>query len=154
MKIRKFKLEDTEEIARLVKVTFKKFSKNDGSKKAVETYINKYNNLEKLKLKFKDSPIFYIAEDKEKIIGIIRGDENRIGNFFVLEKYQNQNIGSKLLGKFEIEAKRKGSKLIRIRSSLYAVPFYQRKGYKKSRGMMVAKNLFGLRYQPMIKNLE
>lgn len=151
MKIRKYKNSDLKEVANLIKITFKKFSKTDGSKKAVEAYINNYNDLEKLKLKFENSPIFYIAEDKGKIIGVIRGNEGRIGNLFVLEDYQGKNVGSKLLKKFENEAKRKSSKLIRIRSSLYAVPFYQRKGYKKSRGMIKAKKLFGLRYQPMIK---
>jgi len=151
MRIRKFRLDDTKDVANLIKLTFRKFSRTDGSKKAVEAYVNKYNDFEKLKLKFVKSPIFYVADDKGKIIGVIRGNESRVENLFVLDKYQGQNIGSKLLYRFEDEAKKKGSKLIRIRSSLYAVPFYQRKGYKKARGMIKTKNLFGLKYQPMIK---
>jgi len=154
MKIRKFRIENTKEIAQLIKKTFRKFSKNDGPKKAVEAYIHEYNDIEKLKVKFQRSPLFYIAEEKGKIIGIIRGDKNRVGNLFVLEEYHGQGVGKELMEKFEKISLSRGSKLIRIRSSLYAVPFYQKMGYKKSGGIIKTKNLFGLKYQPMLKKLK
>jgi hypothetical protein len=40
--------------------------------------------------------------------------------------------------------------MIRIRSSLYAVPFYRKLGYKKSTGVRGFK---GLKMQPIIKKL-
>ena len=53
--------------------------------------------------------------------------------------------------KFENEAKKWGSKEIKIRASLFSVLFYERIGYKKTTG---TRNFMGLKIQPMKKVLK
>lgn len=96
-----------------------------------------------------DSPIFFLAIDKQKIVGMIRGTENRIINLFVLGSYHGKGIGKKLVEKFEMEARKGNSKIIKIRSSLFAISFYEKMGYKKSTGI---KNFKGIKIQPMWKS--
>ena len=156
MKIRKFKLSDSREVGKIIAKTFKKYNKSEGSKKAVESYVNIYNtsNLDKLKSNFRKSDIFYLMEDKRKVIGMIRGNKNRMGNLYVFGKYHNKGIGKKLVERFEKEAKKQSSKFIKIKASLYAIPFYKKLGYKKTTGIKKIKFLFNLKYQPMIKILK
>ena len=58
-------------------------------------------------------------------------------------------IGKKLITQFEKQALKQGSNKIKIKSSLYAVNFYQNRGYKKSTGIKTAFK--GLNFQPMKK---
>ena len=53
-----------------------------------------------------------------------------------------------MLNKIEKEMKKKGVKAIKLNASLYAVPFYEKMDYRKSRGV-VKKD--GQIYQPMVK---
>ena len=64
---------------------------------------------------------------------MIRGRPDRIINLFVDSKQHKRGIGRLLVERFEEEAGKQGSKLIRLRSSLYATGFYQRMGYKNHR---------------------
>ena len=56
-----------------------------------------------------------------------------------------------LVKKFERNAQKYGSKKIKIRASLFAVPFYKKMGYKKTTGI---RNFKGLKIQPMKKILK
>lgn len=153
IKIIKFKKIHTVEAAKLISNTFAKFNNKEGDKKAISWYINIYNpknNLEKIKTVFFKSEIFYIATHKDKVVGIIRGNKNRVVNLFVNGRYHKKGIGKKLLLKFENECKKKSSKKINIRASLYAVKFYKKQGYKKTTG---TRNMKGINVQPMIKIL-
>jgi len=154
MEIRKFKQSDLKETAKLISETFKKFNIKEGTKKGVRDYIEFYNpkkNINKIKKSFSKSPIFFISVNKNKIVGMIRGKKNRIGNLFVEGRYHNKKIGKRLLERFEKEAKKQGSKEIKVRASLYSTPFYQRAGYKKTTGI---KNMKEIKVQPMIKKLK
>ena len=81
-----------------------------------------------------------------KTIGVIRGRPNRIFNLFVDSNYHKKGVGRRLVEMFEKKAFAHKSKIIKISASLYAVPFYQRRGYKKTTGL---RKLFGLKVQPM-----
>lgn len=54
------------------------------------------------------------------------------------------------MAKAELILKKKGIEVIKINSSLYAIKFYEKIGYKKSRGI-VKKD--GMTWQPMKKIL-
>jgi hypothetical protein len=60
-----------------------------------------------------------------------------------------------LVEHFEQECMKLGGKVIRLASTLYAVPFYQRLGYKKSTGVRRGWSFEGrgFRWQPMKKPL-
>ncbi len=156
MRFRKFKKSDIRQIAKIKNSVFSSFNKSEYfEKKAVSKYLS-YTNpkksdqelLEAFKIK---NSIFYIAEENEKIFGYIKGRKNRIGNLFVLGKIHKKGIGRKLVDLFEKEAKKQNSKEIKIHSSIYAVPFYQKMGYKKTTGI---RNFHGLKVQPMKKVLN
>ena len=76
------------------------------------------------------------------------GDKNRIVNLYVKGIEHRKGIGTILLNQFEKLAKIKGEKIIKIRSSLYAIPFYRKRGYKKTTGI---RCFHRLRFQPMAK---
>ncbi|MDZ7798253.1 MAG: GNAT family N-acetyltransferase [Patescibacteria group bacterium] len=157
MKFRKFKKSDIRQIAKIKNSVFSSFNKSEYFEKGtVSKYLN-YTNpkksdkelLEAFKIT-KDS-IFYVAEENDKIFGYIKGRKNRIGNLFVLGQNHKKGIGRKLVDLFEKEAEKQNSKEIKINSSIYAVPFYQKRGYKKTTGI---RNLHGLKIQPMKKVLN
>lgn len=155
MKIRKFKISDTVHVANLISKTFAIFNNKEGTRKAVQRYVDKYNpkknDIKNIKNGFLQTPLFFVAENNCKIIGIVRGTKNRVVNLFVYGDYHGKGIGKKLMQKFEQEAKKYHSKEIRIRASLFAIKFYQGIGYNKTTGVRKFK---GLKVQPMRKTLN
>ena len=156
MRFRKFKKSDIRQIAKIKNSVFSSFNKSEyfekefGSKYLSHTNPNKTDQELLEAFKIKDS-IFYIAEENDKIFGYIKGRKNRIGNLFILGKTHKKGLGRKLVNLFEKEAKKQNSREIKIHSSIYAVPFYKKMGYKKTTGI---RNFHGLKVQPMKKVLN
>ena len=59
------------------------------------------------------------------------------------------------MDEFEKQIREKGGKILRVASSLYAVPFYLDHGYKRSTGVRKSWSFdgYGLMIQPMKKVL-
>ncbi len=108
-------------------------------------------NREKTAKYFAKAPISYVALDKKKIVGIVRGRPERLVSLYVDGRYQRRGIAKKLVNFFETEAKKRGGKKIKIRSSLFGEPFYEKMGYKKSTGK---RSYYGLKIQPLKKILS
>lgn len=154
MKIHKYKPSDLQEVANLIRETFRKFNFKEGTKKGIKEYLDYYDtkkNINKIKETFSKNPLFLIIKKNNKIMGIIRGRKNRIGNLFVKGKYHKKGIGKKLVEEFEKKAKKQKSREIRVNASLYSVPFYKKIGYKKTTGI---RNMKGIKVQPMKKRLK
>ncbi len=157
MKFRKFKKGDIRQVAKIKNTVFRTFNNTEYFKKdAINKYLNRTDSKksdQELIASFHISKktIFYVAEEKGKIIGYISGGKDKIGNLFVSGKVHKKGVGKKLIDLFEKEALKQGSKEIKIRSSIYAIPFYQKVGYKKTTGI---RNMWGLRAQPMKKVLS
>ena len=100
--------------------------------------------------------IVLVAEEDGKIAGALRGKKGRLQSLFVLGECHGQGIGRQLVRRFEDICLKLGSKQVTLASSLFAVPFYQRMGYKKSTGVREGKSFHGagLRFQPMKKILD
>lgn len=135
--------------------TYKTFNSDEFYKRsAVTDYINYYdpakNSVQELYQNFQRTPIFYVAVEGKRIIGMIRGRPERVSNLFVAKMSHNKGIGTKLMHTFETQAKKLNSKEIKIRASLYATPFYEKIGYQKTTGI---RNFRGLKVQPMKKVL-
>ncbi len=79
---------------------------------------------------------------------MIRGNPGKIINLYVSGSYHKRGIGRKLVNKFESIAKKEGAKEIKIKASLYAVPFYEKMGYRKTTGV---RNFKGIKAWPMKK---
>jgi GNAT superfamily N-acetyltransferase len=105
--------------------------------------------------------IMLVAEDSERedgetIVGILRGRPARLQSLFVAGAYHRQGIGRQLVECFEQECLRQGSTDIRVSSSLYAIRFYTRLGYKKTTSVRSGPCFdgTGFEYQPMRKRFE
>jgi GNAT superfamily N-acetyltransferase len=97
-----------------------------------------------------------VAEnEKGEIVGILRGSKDRLHSLFVRGDMHHQGIGSRLVGHFEKSCLAMGGEVIRLASTLYAVPFYQKLGYKKSTGVRTGWSFAGenFKWQPMKKSL-
>jgi predicted N-acetyltransferase YhbS len=157
MRFRKFKKSDIRQIARIKHSVFRDFNKSDYFEKdAISRYLSstdprKSDQALLEAFKISKNSIFYVAEENNKILGYIKGRKKRIGNLFVLGKTHKKGIGRELVKLFEKEAKKQSSKEIKISSSVYAIPFYQKMGYKKTTGI---RNIKGLKIQPMKKILN
>jgi len=155
MKIRKFKKKDTLSCADLIRKTYLKFNGSEyfnesAAKNYAEFFNTKSQSFKKIYSKFSESQIFFVAIQNDDIIGLIRGKKNKISNLFVDSEYHKKGIGNKLIKKFESEAIKLKFKEIKIKSSVYALPFYQKQNYKKTEGLI---NHQGLKAYPMKKIL-
>jgi GNAT superfamily N-acetyltransferase len=154
MKIRKFKPADTVAAAQIIRDTYGTFNKNEGTKDAVQGYIDFWDpekQLDEIKKRFSKKGIFLIAEEDGKVVGVARGRKEKLTTLFVKGALHNRGIGRKLMERYEKAAAATGSCEIKINASIYAVPFYEKLGYKKTTGI---RNKWGLKVQPMKKNLN
>ena len=97
----------------------------------------------------------FVAEDGGEIVGVLRGKSDQLQSLFVRGDHHRQGIGRALVERFEEECIRQGSREIRVRATLYAVPFYLSVGYKRTTGVRSMRSFEGrgLPYQPMKKVL-
>ena len=97
----------------------------------------------------------YVAEVDGIIAGVLRGRMDRLGSLFVDREYHRLGIGRFLVEHFEKEVCRNHGTVIRVASSLYAVPFYLKMGYKRLTGIRNGWSFqgHGLPIQPMRKVL-
>lgn len=154
VKIRKYKKGDLIVCANLIRSTYADFCVVGSDKKASKVYMDMYDverDCEVVEKIMKGSFIFFVAVEDDRILALVRGKSDRITGLFVDKKYHNRGIGKLLVKRFEKEAIKNGAKKIKIRSSLYGVPFYQKLGFKKTTGI---RNLRGLVVQPMQKKYE
>jgi len=144
---------DYVESAKLIQRVYKTMNKNEGSKKAVQSYINRFHPSNPHFHKFGKIPLKLVAEDNGKIIGILRGVDDGPVSLYINKNYHHKGIATKLYNKAENYYRNKNHKIIKIKSSLYAVPFYQKLGFKNTTGIRSLKNE-SVKFQPMKKILK
>ena len=155
MNIRKLEDRDVIYVADLAMKTFEKYNGSDyyeleGITNTLNYFNPNKNTKQELLEKFSKKSIFYVAEEGDKIIGMISGLPNRISSLFVDGTHHGKGIGKRLTEQFEIEAKDNNSNFIKVEASLYAVSFYEKMGYKKTSGIC---NHMGLKICNMEKVL-
>lgn len=104
-----------------------------------------------------EAALILVAEDENgEVVGVLRGRKDRLHSLFVRGDRHRQGIGRTLVERFEQECIALGGEVIRLASTLYAVPFYQKLGYKKSTGVRRGWSFQGadLKWQPMKKVLS
>jgi GNAT superfamily N-acetyltransferase len=74
----------------------------------------------------------YIMERDGVVLGTIGLENDRVYNFFVSPDRQGSGVGGELLDFAENQARTEGRKTLTVDSSLTAVPFYRRKGYRRT----------------------
>jgi GNAT superfamily N-acetyltransferase len=100
--------------------------------------------------------MIFVAEDGDQIVGVLRCKPGRLQSLFVRGDHHHQGIGRRLVERCEEWCVSRGSNEIRLAATLYAVPFYQAVGYKKTTGVRSGWSFDGegLKYQPMKKHIN
>jgi GNAT superfamily N-acetyltransferase len=150
MIIRKFKYKDSVAVCNVVNKTFVKFVASEFTENGRNMFINEQTPEKQIERAKKRD--VYIASINNQIVGMVEATfPDHLNRIFVSDKQHGKGIGKKLMDKVETTYKRRGSKKIKVYSSSYAVKFYEKIGYKKTRGFI--KRKFGFVYQPMQKIL-
>ena len=153
--IRKYQPGDAVAVSRLISQTYARFCRNEGTRAAVRRYVETYDPKGKpvaeIRKRFARTPYCFVAVHGSTVVGVVRGTANRIGNLYVDARYHRRGLATRLVQRFEGACRKAGSEEIVLRSSLYAIPFYQSVGYKKTTGV---RNFHGHKVQPMRKKLK
>ncbi|MFH1630716.1 MAG: GNAT family N-acetyltransferase [Candidatus Aenigmatarchaeota archaeon] len=130
MIIRKFRKQDAVEVSNLIRACAVKVNSRDYPKKVVD-YICSNNTPEKIIERSKDKKrAVFVAVKNGKVIGMAGLTDDYVGSMFVDPKSHGHNIGRELLLRVEKLAKRRGVKVLGTPSSLTAVGFYKKMGFK------------------------
>lgn len=128
MRIRKFKEKDAFQASILAKKGWL-INSSYYSKESIKEQIEA--NSPKNLLKKSKKVIYFVATERDKLLGIAGYDENKVHTFFVDPQFQRKGIGRILLQKVLFEATRKGIKSLDVWSTFYAEPFYSVFGFRK-----------------------
>ena len=151
IKIKKFKKEQAEKVSKLIIDSFNEFVATSFSKKGRKKQLSHINPVGFIERSKSGKREYYTALYNNRIIGIIGITKNyRIPLLFVHKKFHRKGVAKRLINKVELIFIKNGVKIIKINSSLYAVKFYEKIGYKKSRGI-VKKDMT---FQPMKKIIK
>ena len=98
----------------------------------------------------------FVTENDGEIVGVLRGRKDKLQSLFVKGNFHRQGIGRALVERFEQKCLEQGADEIKLMSTLFAVPFYQAVGYKRSTGVRKMHSFEGegLEYQPMKKVMK
>ena len=129
--IRDFKIEDAEEIAKMVEYTIEE-SYKWVYPAPVREYLRTENTPEKFKERAMEGYILIGVdpEDGNRIVGIGVLLNSRIQGFYVHPDYRRNNIGKRLMEKLEDRARANGVKRINLSALISSRGFYQKLGYK------------------------
>jgi predicted N-acetyltransferase YhbS len=162
-KIRGYQEQDAAEVGLLIKNTYSEFNLDFLDPKDQEPFLGPFfyagssdqSHLDEIK-RMIQSEVVLVAEDKGKIVGVLRGRMGRLGSLFVSKSHHAQGIGRSLVEHFEDRIRVRGGGVLLVASSLYAVPFYSKLGYKKSTGVRKSWSFqgYGFPIQPMKKILS
>ncbi len=97
----------------------------------------------------------FVAEDGNRIVGVLRCRPGRLQSLFVHEDHHRQGIGRQLSERCDQVSLSGGCRSITVAAAPFAIHFYEAVGYKKSTGLRNGWSFEGrdLVYQPMKKVL-
>ncbi|MBN2479093.1 MAG: GNAT family N-acetyltransferase [Parachlamydiales bacterium] len=128
MIIRKYSNKDSSQIANLFYETVHSVNKKDYSEKQLNAWApKKKNDWEKLL----QNLICYVAEENSQIIGFISlREDGYLDHLFIHKNHQRKKIAESLYKIIEKEAKNLNLKRIFTQSSITALPFFEKMGFK------------------------
>jgi GNAT superfamily N-acetyltransferase len=130
MEIKIFSNEYFEETFEVIHKTIEEIYPKYYPRKAVD-FFHDHHSVENMKIKLPHEYVLIILENN-KLIGTGALIKNDISRFFILPEYQNKGYGRKLLLELENKVDRKLYNKTTLASSLGAVHFYRKNGYKYS----------------------
>lgn len=144
MQIRKFRLSDAAELARLHRGTIRGINVRDYPSRHIAVWSGRVSAK-----RFRDSAkdkIRYVAIEKNKIVGF--GDFDKKGELtalYVHKDFQGKGVGHRLLKILEQKAFKMGFEEFKLDSSITALNFYKKQGYK-----VIRKSLHHIKKQRLI----
>jgi len=129
MRIRKFRKEDAQKVSNIIKQNFLEINSKRCSKETVNALIKDSSPtrlIEKSKTRH-----YYVAIEKNEILGIGGYEEDDLHTFFVKPKIHGKGIGKKLMERVLKDAKKEGIKIMNCASTHYAEKFYASFGFKR-----------------------
>lgn len=162
MIIRDYRKDDTPEVGLLIKKTYSEFNLDFLEKEQLPAYLGPFAFAgdgdpvhQQVIDRMIQSQFVYLAEVEGVIAGVLRGRMDRLGSLFVAKEFHRQGIARGLVEHFEETVRQKKGSVIKVASSLYAVPFYLKMGYKRSTGIRNSWSFdgYGFPIQPMRKVL-
>jgi ribosomal protein S18 acetylase RimI-like enzyme len=129
MKIRKFQDKDSGKVSYLIRRALNEVNIKDYPKSVI-VYLSKYNAPSKLIKRSRLRDIYVIVDDN-RILGTAGLKNNNVFSVFVDPTYHGKGIGQRLMRHVEQIAKKRGICTLTLISSLTAVGFYEKLGYKK-----------------------
>ena len=160
--IRDYLERDAERVGILIADTYSKFNLTFARPEERNAFLGPFQHAYSAEQSHNDeiarvirASMVFVAECDREIVGVLRGRKDKLQSLFVRGDMHRQGIGRGLVERFEHECILQGGKVIRLMSTLYAVPFYEAVGYRKSTGVRKMKSFEGegLEYQPMKKLL-
>jgi putative acetyltransferase len=128
--LRQSKLEDMIEMQRLFVDSISVVCKNDYSPKEIEAWASSIENKERWTKKIMTQHVL-IAELSNKIVGFISlENDDYLDLLYIHKDYQRQGIADRLYSSIELEAKKRGTKMLKSNVSKTAISFFERKGFK------------------------
>ena len=153
IKIRALRKSDIEEVASLIARVFGRFNGREGTPAATKRYLGHYDlgpERAELEKKYFSATVCLVAVAGTEVVGVLRCNGEWVRNLFVEGGYHRRGIGSRLMDECERACRRQGLGVLRLNSTLYALPFYEVLGFRKTTGL---RRKAGLVYQPMKKSL-
>lgn len=129
MRVRKFRKTDATKASNIVKRGFEisnaRFYKKSSITEQVEANSPK-NLIEKAK-----NVQYFVAVEKDEILGIGGYDTKKVHTLFVNPEHQGKGIGKKIIERILSEAEKDGIKSLDSWSTFQAEKFYAKAGFKK-----------------------
>lgn len=133
MMIRRANISDSTFICELFQNTVEKINIADYSQAEINAW-KKTDTPEKVKERIQDKDRYVcVAEDNGETVGMGTLKRDRITAVFVKSDRGGEGIGSSILAHLETVARKQGCTELSLNSSLTAVMFYKKHGYKKVR---------------------
>lgn len=161
--IRPYRAEDAPAVGVLIADTFRTFNLSYAPASEQELLLGPFRHARSAEPEHRQAiasvvcaPVVLVATEEHKLVGVLRGSPGRLHSLFVDGRYHGRGIGRALVEQFEDVCRQQGTRKITLASSLYAVPFYQHLGYRRSTGVRYGPCFdgAGLPTQPMLKHLH
>jgi len=161
--IRDYREDDAPNVGRLIADTFGEFNLAYASPQERVLLLGPFHHAESQEPAHQaaiaeaiEADMVFVAEDAGEIVGVLRGRSDKLQSLFVSKDHHRQGLGRALVAHFERECRRREATVIKVQATLFAVPFYQSVGYKKTTGVRSCRIFEGghFPYQPMKKVLK
>ncbi len=130
MLIREFEPKDAVAVSNVIRETMRVTNSEDYSMEILAPLVEYYSP-EKVLILAKER-ICLIAEIGKKIVGTAALENSELYTFFVHPDFQRNGVGTRLIKAIETIAAKNEIKTIKCGSSLSAISFYKKMGYRKN----------------------